>query len=222
MELTLLASLTLLGALLALDGTSLGQTMVSRPLVAGVLAGWALGDPALGLLVGGILEFYFLPVFPVGGGEFPEGGPPTVVAVAAAVALPGPGGLALGALLGLLWSRLGTASTLVLRRVNGRLVADPGREEVAPARIVGAQLAALGLDFAPGGLLTLLGLVVGGGLANVLSGTWPLGGAATVGVLALGASVPAGALLRALGGWRKRGILFAGGLMATLAGSLLL
>ena len=54
------------------------------------------------------------------------------------------------------------------------MVADPGREEVAPAGIVRAQMAALGLDFARGGLLTLAGLIVGGGLANALSGTWPL------------------------------------------------
>jgi mannose/fructose/N-acetylgalactosamine-specific phosphotransferase system component IIC len=214
--------LALLGGLLALDGTSLGQVMVSRPLVAGTLAGWALGDPALGLLLGGILELYFLPVFPVGGGEFPEGGPPAVVAVATAFALPEAGGLALGALLGFLWSRLGTASILVLRRVNARLVADPGRGEVRAGRVVGAQVAALGLDFARGGLLTLAGLTAGEALAQALRGAWPLGQSVTVGLLVLGASGPAGALLRALGGWRRRGFLFAGGLLAALAGSLLL
>ncbi len=48
--------LSLLGGVLAVDGTSVGQFMVSRPLVAGVLAGWLLGDPMSGLWVGGILE----------------------------------------------------------------------------------------------------------------------------------------------------------------------
>ena len=106
-----LALLTFLGGLLALDGTSFGQFMVSRPLVAGTLTGWAVGDPVLGLLMGGILEFYFISVFPVGGGHFPEGGAPTLVAVATAVAAPGPAGLALGALMGFLWSRLGAISS---------------------------------------------------------------------------------------------------------------
>jgi len=61
-----LLPLTLLGGLLALDGTSLGQFMISRPLVAGVLTGWMVGDPLLGLLIGGILEIYFISIFPVG------------------------------------------------------------------------------------------------------------------------------------------------------------
>jgi len=64
-----LLPLTLLGGLLALDGTSLGQFMISRPLVAGVLTGWMVGDPVLGLLIGGILEVYFISIFPVGGAE---------------------------------------------------------------------------------------------------------------------------------------------------------
>ncbi|MED5200176.1 MAG: hypothetical protein VYB51_10255 [Gemmatimonadota bacterium] len=42
-------SLAILGGLLALDATSVGQFMISRPLVAGTLAGWWLGDPGVGL-----------------------------------------------------------------------------------------------------------------------------------------------------------------------------
>ena len=57
MELALVA---LLGGVLALDGTSVGQFMLSRPVVAGALTGWMLGDPALGLLIGTLLELYLL------------------------------------------------------------------------------------------------------------------------------------------------------------------
>ena len=103
-----LVHLTLLGGLLALDGTSFGQFMFSRPLVAGVLTGWIMGDPVTGLLIGGLLEVYFISIFPVGGAEFPEGGPPTLVAVATGVAVSGPAGIAFGALLGFLLSRLGS------------------------------------------------------------------------------------------------------------------
>ena len=79
-------SLALLGGLLALDATSVGQFMISRPLVAGTLAGWWLGDPAVGLEVGAILELFHLAGVPAGGSRVPESGPATVVAAAARVA----------------------------------------------------------------------------------------------------------------------------------------
>ena len=81
MELALIA---LVGGVLALDATSVGQFMLSRPLVAGALTGWMLGDPALGLLIGTVLELYLLVSFPSGGARFPEGTTATVVAVATA------------------------------------------------------------------------------------------------------------------------------------------
>ena len=55
-----LLPLVLLGGVLALDATSVGQFMFSRPLVAGALAGWVVGDAALGLSVGVVLELYLL------------------------------------------------------------------------------------------------------------------------------------------------------------------
>jgi mannose/fructose/N-acetylgalactosamine-specific phosphotransferase system component IIC len=48
--------LTLLGAVVALDATSFGQLMLSRPLVAGTLAGALVGLPLEGALVGAMLE----------------------------------------------------------------------------------------------------------------------------------------------------------------------
>jgi len=216
-----LTLLTLLGALLALDGTAVGQFMVSRPLVAGTLAGWVLGDPALGLLVGGILELYSIPVFPVGGGEFPEGGPPAVVAVAAAWALPGPGGVALGTLLGLVWSRLGTLSIRALRRMNETLIPDPAAEAVSPGSVVGAQVAATAMEFLRGGFLTLLGLLSASRLAVFAPEAWPLGWPGTLTFLGLGAALPFGAMVGALGGWQRRGALFLAGVAASLLMGLL-
>jgi len=214
--------LVLLGGLLALDGTSMGQIMVSRPLVAGTLTGWVLGDPFLGLLVGGIIELYFIPVFPVGGADFPEGGPPTVVAVAAASGMPGAGGIALGVMMGLVWSRLAAFSNHVLRHVNGRIVPDPARARVSPGQIVRAHMACLGLDFCRGGLLTLLGLLTAGQACRILNGLWPLSPPFTLGLLILGAALPAGAFVRSLGGWRKRGVLFVAGAGGFLIGSIFL
>jgi mannose/fructose/N-acetylgalactosamine-specific phosphotransferase system component IIC len=214
--------LTLLGGLLALDGTAMGQFMVSRPIVTGVLAGWVVGDPALGLLIGGILEVYFISIFPVGGAEFPEGGPPTLVAVATAAAVAGPAGVAAGVAVGLLLSRLGGFSTRIFRKLNGRLVADPSRMTVTTARVVWAHLACLGLDFVRGCLLSAIGLLAGSWIAAAPLGIWPLRMPGTLALLAIGATIPAGALVGSLGGWRKRGRLFGAGLAVFLLAFLVL
>ncbi len=214
--------LTLLGGLFALDGTALGQFMVSRPLVAGCLTGWVLGDPTTGLLVGGLLEFYFIPAFPVGGSDFPEGGPPALVAVVGATLLPGIGGVALGVGLGLAWSRLGAFSIHALRKANARLAPNPSADRLTPARVVGGQTGALALDFLRGCGLSLTGLWAAALGATFLADSWPLDAPATLGVLLAGASVPAGAFVSELGGWRKRGVLFAAGLMGFVIGSYLL
>lgn len=217
--------LALLGGLFALDGTSVGQVMLSRPLVAGVLTGWVLGDPALGLMIGGILEIYFIAVFPVGGSDFPEGGPPALVAVATAAAVPEAGGLpagiALGVLVGFVWSRVGFGSVQLLRRLNGRLVPDPSRREVSPTRIVWAHLAGMALDFARGTLLTAVGLSLGIWVARNLGQFWPLGLPGTLGLLGVGACLPAGAFVRSLGGWKRRALLFGVGFCGFLLGSAL-
>jgi len=221
-----LALLALLGGLLALDGTSVGQVMVSRPLVAGVLAGWVLGDPFMGLLIGGILEIYFISVFPVGGSEFPEGGPPALVAVATGVAAMETAGMAagiaLGVLVGFVWSRLGSGSVQVLRQLNGRLAPDPSQGEVSRNRIVWAHLAGVAADFARGALLSAAGLVFGTWLARTLGDLWPLGMPGTLGILLVGASLPAGAFVRSMGGWRRRAAFFITGALGFLVGSALL
>ena len=222
MDVGLIALLALLGGLLTLDGTSLGQFMVSRPLVAGVLTGWVLGDPGLGLLIGGVLEVFFIPAFPVGGAEFPEGGAPTIAAVATASVATGPGGLAVGALLGFLLTRLGGLSVRFRRKVNGRLVADPSRESVPGREIVRRHLLCIFLDFLRGAALTAAGVAAGLWVGMKLAGAWPLNWQGTVGLLILGAAFPAGALLKGLGGWRRRGILFGTGLLVFLVGGLIL
>jgi PTS system mannose-specific IIC component len=209
--------LSLMGGFLALDGTSVGQFMVSRPLVAGIVAGWVVGDPALGLLIGGVLEAYFISMFPVGGAVFPEGGPATVVGVVAGAQLGGAPGLAVGVLIGLLWSRLSAWSIRLLRRINGRLVPDPTATVVTPRKVATAHLAGVGIDFARGAILTFAGLVGGAWVASTLGPHWPLDGNTTLGLLAVGASVPAGAFVASLGGWRRRRFLLALGFLGALA-----
>ena len=165
---------------------------------------------------------YFISIFPVGGGEFPEGGPPTLVAVAAGVAVSGPAGVAFGTFLGFLFSRFGAYSIRLLRRLNGRLVPDPSRREVTVSQVVWAQLAGVGLSFLRGCILSLVGLVIGLGLADIPADSWPLRMPGTLILLAIGATIPAGAFVGSLGGWKRRGVLFGAGLTGFLLASLIL
>jgi mannose/fructose/N-acetylgalactosamine-specific phosphotransferase system component IIC len=209
-------ALALLGGLLALDGTSLGQFMISRPLVASTLAGWMVGEPGVGFVVGSLLEIYLLVSFPTGGSRFPEGGPAAVVAAAVAGWGDSPGAVAIGVALGLIWGQLGGLSVTLLRTVNTRLAPDPTRGHVTPAAVVAGHLSALGLDFLRGFLVTLVGLIVG--LAVVrLAPLWPLGDADTRGLLLVGGAVSLGVLLRSYGGLSRRGVLFACGAIAGAA-----
>lgn len=221
LELFLLA---LLGGVVALDTTSVGQFMLSRPLVAGVLAGWILGDPVQGLLVGSVLEALYIMIFPIGGGRFPEPGPATVVAVAAASAVgwePG-AGLAAGILLGVVWSYLGGLTVGVQRHLNGRIAPDPFVETLSPGQVARDHLTAIGLDFLRGVLVTVGGLLAALLVAPLVGGAWPLSLDTTFALLFVVAGVPLGILLRSFGGFRRRGLLFVSGLVAGVVGAVLL
>ncbi len=56
----------LVGGLIGLDRTALGQFMVSQPVVAGPLTGWVLGEPLTGLVIGGMLELVWVLDMPIG------------------------------------------------------------------------------------------------------------------------------------------------------------
>lgn len=214
-----LLALTLLGGILALDGTTVGQFMVSRPMVAGFLTGTLLGSPAGGFAVGALLELYLLVSFPVGGVRFPEGAPATVVATATALSAPGPGGLALGVALGLVWGQLGGMTMTAMRKLNHRLVPSVEASRVSPGEVVRGVLAAIGLDFGRACLVTVSGVVLGRVVARAAAPLWPPAPTATEAGLLLGGAVSLGILLRSFGGLRRRGPLFAAGLLAGLAGA---
>lgn len=218
---TLLAA-SLLGGALALDATSVGQLMLSRPLVAGLLAGWLAGDPATGFLVGVILEIYLLVAFPVGGARFPEGATATVVGAVTAATHPGPGALALAVGIGLAWGQIGGWSISGMRTVNSAIAPDPGDPALRPGRVVAGHLGAIGLDFLRGALVTGTGLWLAAALVEGLAPRWPLGADDTRGLLLVGAAVSVGILLRSFGGLARRLFLFLSGLAAGLAGAFLL
>jgi mannose/fructose/N-acetylgalactosamine-specific phosphotransferase system component IIC len=51
---------------LSLDGTALGQFMVSRPIVVGPVTGWLLGHPDIGTELGALIELIWIGDLPVG------------------------------------------------------------------------------------------------------------------------------------------------------------
>jgi mannose/fructose/N-acetylgalactosamine-specific phosphotransferase system component IIC len=99
--------------------------MISQPLVGGLLAGWALGDPWLGAFLGLLLQGIFLAEMPIGARIFPDGNLGTVQAAALTVYLRQDLHVALGLslLLGFFWaiptSVIGGQIIVWLRRWHG-------------------------------------------------------------------------------------------------------
>lgn len=89
MTVTVIAALLAWGVLVAVDLVTMPQGLFSRPLVAATVAGALAGDIAAGLLAGIVLELYALDVLPIGAARYPDYGPASVAAGAAAALVPG-------------------------------------------------------------------------------------------------------------------------------------
>ena len=200
-----------LGGLLALDGTSVGQFMVSRPLVAGTLTGWALGDVTLGLAIGSILELYLIVSFPTGGTAAPEGATATVVSVASVAGLSGAGVVPVAVAIGLLWGQVGGYAVTTLRKANARRVPEPSDVVTTSVGLTRAHVGGIGLDLLRGCVVTLVGAGLGRLLAPAVVSAWALSAPSGRALLFLGVAVSGGILLRDLGGVRRYGIAVAAG-----------
>ncbi len=149
------------GTLVGVDLVTMPQVMVARPLVAGTVAGLVVGEPVTGLVAGVLFELFQFDVLPVGASRYPEYGPATVAAVAAAHGAVEPAGLALGALVGLATALVGGLSLGLVRRLNTVAVRAAasrleGGDPHAIARVHGggvARDAARALLVTAGGLL---------------------------------------------------------------------
>ena len=153
------AWVVLLGGVLALDGTSVGQLMVSRPLVAATLTGWACGSASAGAMLGLVLEALHLHVLPVGAARTPEAAPAAVAAAAVYASSPPSHPVLLSAVLfALAWEWVSGESVHRLRQLNARLSvvgADAPNPSGATLR---RHLLALVLDFARGAAVTGAGI----------------------------------------------------------------
>jgi mannose/fructose/N-acetylgalactosamine-specific phosphotransferase system component IIC len=169
-ELPLPASLLLIvwGTMVALDLVSVPQVMIARPVVAGAVAGFLVGDMEAGLRVGVLFELFALDVLPIGAVRYPDYGPATVAATALAAGAPWELGLGISAGLGLLLAVLGGWSLTMVRRANARAIqrhaaALAAGESSAIRRL---QYGGLVRDAARGAALTVLGLVLAWSIAE--------------------------------------------------------
>ena len=206
-------AIALVGGLLALDSASAGQFSLSRPLAAGAITGWLLGEPMAGVAVGAILEIFALAALPSGGAQMPDTAAGTIAAVATAAAGSGVGALALGVAFGLVWGRLGEASVQWMRRGNGRgaarLLARP--ERVSPEELERTHLSALAVDFLRGAALAAAGALVGGGLARRAAEAWPLAPEHTLALILGAGAVSLGMLASDLFAEKRARLLLAAG-----------
>lgn len=163
--------LILWGTLVGLDLVSVPQAMLARPVVAGSVAGWLVGDVEAGLRLGVLFELFALDVLPVGAVRYPDYGPATVAAVALAAGSPWQFALGLSAALGLVLAVLGGFSLQLVRRANARAIqhrtaALAAGESRAIRRL---QYGSLLRDAARGALLTAIGVACAAILDDPLS-----------------------------------------------------
>lgn len=170
-----LLPLMLLGGVVAVDGTSFGQFMVSRPFVAATIGGWLIGDPLQGAAIGVVLEAFHIAVLPVGAAKYPEGGPPAVAAGAVyAAADPATGALLLIVVfaIGLEW--VGGESVRLIRLGNVRLISAQSGKQRSAGYLERMHLVAICVDFVRGMLLVVLGLLVLVSVERFLVPLWAL------------------------------------------------
>jgi mannose/fructose/N-acetylgalactosamine-specific phosphotransferase system component IIC len=222
-QIPLLFGLLVWGTIVGLDVVTVPQSMVSRPLVAGPVAGLIMGLLApggatlsglpVGLLVGATLELYALDVLPFGASKYPDFGPATVSAVYAAMDWPRPEvGLGVGVLVGLIVAALGGWSMQVVRRANAtaiqRRAAALAAGETRAIRAL--QWGGIRRDIVRSAALTAIGLVV----ATLIWPALPSGSEnfrwITVAAVAGGLAAAVGGAIRGAGRTRRLAWVIAG------------
>jgi mannose/fructose/N-acetylgalactosamine-specific phosphotransferase system component IIC len=89
-----IVGIALVGGLIGLDRTAVGQFMISQPVVVGPLTGWILGDPIAGFVMGSVLELIWVLDMPIGS-FVPADATISTVSATAIAALGSPGGSSL-------------------------------------------------------------------------------------------------------------------------------
>jgi PTS system mannose-specific IIC component len=207
------------GTLVGVDLVSVPQAMLSRPLVAGAVAGLLAHDVEAGLRVGVVLELFALDVLPIGAVRYPDFGPATVAAVALVANAPWELSLGVGTALALLLAVLGGWTMQFVRRANARAIQRHAAALAAgEARAVRRlQYGGLARDAARSLAVVVAGLLVAAWASRSLRPDRVT--AETLTLVAIGAAVAAGVggAVRAAGHGRRLGWLGAGLALGALA-----
>lgn len=192
------ATLVAAGTLLSLDSVTVGQGMLSRPLVGATLAGWICGALWPAAIAGVFLEAMALETLPVGASRYPDWAPAGIVAgTIAATATPFAAAFALALLGGLVTGWVGGQSMVVLRHANGRRItrAREALDDGVPGTT--ARLLALGIatDALRGATVVAAGLLLVP-LSNLLASRWTIDATTTVAFGAVSAMMVAAAATR--------------------------
>ncbi len=186
---TTLAALWVWGTLVGLDLISVGQFMLARPLVAGVVAGAIIGDPIAGGMVGAMLELFALDVLPVGAVRYPDYGIGAVAGTVVAAGAPPLFGMGLAVAVGLTIAYLGELGIARVRSMNSHDLR--GVEERIDAgdwgAIAGTHVRGLVRDFVRAAVVALVGLIIATLIASYSFLT--VRGAVLVTVIMVGAAI---------------------------------
>jgi mannose/fructose/N-acetylgalactosamine-specific phosphotransferase system component IIC len=148
-----IVGISLLGGVIGLDRTAVGQIMISQPIVVAPLIGWILGDATTGLIVGAVLELIWLLDVPVG--AFVPADSTVAAVFATAIAIlgsPVSDRLSLtgfSVLLTVVLAPMTMVADKVIRKYNSRLaqsIQDPSREALG-TRLSRAHLTGLWVFF---------------------------------------------------------------------------
>ncbi|MBZ0253498.1 MAG: PTS sugar transporter subunit IIC [Candidatus Methylomirabilis sp.] len=153
----------LLGGVLFLDRTAVGNVMISRPIVAGPAMGLLVGEPWAGLWVGALFEMLWIGAAPIGAFLPPDDTPATGATVAAYSmaarhGFAGPEVLSLAIVTGLPACFVGRGLDTRLRRSNADIVhwVDRELEEGRVSSVERGQLHGVLGFFAMGAALAVI------------------------------------------------------------------
>src|SRR5262245_57031179 len=162
LEPVVIGTLLLWGTIVGVDLVSFPQAMLNRPIVAGAVTGFLIGDLESGLRIGMLLECFALDVIPIGATRYPDYGPASVVgtAVASFAGWQEPTGL--GVMVALLMAVVGGRAMEFVRRLNGRLarVAAPALASGDAAVLARLQRTGLLADALRSLVVTVTGLLL--------------------------------------------------------------
>jgi mannose/fructose/N-acetylgalactosamine-specific phosphotransferase system component IIC len=162
-----IVGIALVGGLIGLDRTAVGQFMISQPIVVGPLTGWMLGDLGAGFVMGAVLELIWVLDMPVGT-FVPADATISTVSATAIAALGNPGGASLPVIgFSILLTTAMVPATMkadsIIRHWNSRLadalVAGPGPDP--GSALVRAHLSGLPVFFLKSFILCLVFLPAG-------------------------------------------------------------